>query len=303
MLHRLLARSDVLIENMRVGSFERLGFDDAELRHLNPRLVRLSITGYGVSGPDRERPGFDFIIQAVSGLMSITGGPDDAGGEPTKVGVAIADLAAGMLGAVSVLAALRARDQGPDGPTRGRGQRIDLSLLDATLAWLINQAANHLIGGAVPGRMGNRHPNITPYETFRTADGELAVAVGSERQWQRFCSALDLASLADDERFATNGDRVRNRDQLRSLLTDAFALRPTGEWLVTLTAADVPVGQVRDMAQVFSDPQVMAREMVVGVDHPTIGQVRLPGIPGSSMPRRAPSAARRPSSGSTPTRS
>ena len=195
-LHRLLARSDVLIENMRAGSFERLGFDDAELERLNPRLVRLSITGYGTTGPDRDRPGFDFIIQAVSGLMSITGGTDADGGEPTKVGVAIADIATGMLGAVSVLAALRARDEGPEGPARGRGQRIDLSLLDATLAWLINQAANHLVGGTVPGRMGNQHPNITPYETFRTSDGELAVAVGSERQWARFCQALGIAALA-----------------------------------------------------------------------------------------------------------
>ena len=278
-LRRMLERSDVLIENMRVGSFERLGFDDAELERLNPRLVRLSITGYGASGPDSERPGFDFIIQAVSGLMSVTGSPDEAGGEPTKVGVAIADLTTGMLGAVSVLAALRARDLGPDGPTRGRGQRIDLSLLDATLAWLINQAANHLIGGAVPGRMGNRHPNITPYETFRTSDGEIAVAVGSERQWSRFCEALGLSTLVADERFATNRERVRNRDELRALLADVIVRRPTGEWLAALTAAEVPVGQVRDMAQVFSDPHVLARDMVVRVDHPTVGQVRLPGIP------------------------
>jgi crotonobetainyl-CoA:carnitine CoA-transferase CaiB-like acyl-CoA transferase len=211
--------------------------------------------------------------------MSITGQPDEVGGEPTKVGVAITDLATGMLGAVSVLAALRARDQGPDGPTRGRGQRIDLALLDATLSWLINQAANYLVGGEVPGRMGNRHPNITPYETFATSDGEIAIAVGSERQWPRFCAALDAPDLATDARFATNGDRVRNREVLRPLIAEVMRRRSTGAWLTALDAADVPAGPVRDMAAVFADPQVAAREMVVGVDHPTAGELRLPGIP------------------------
>ena len=201
-LRRLIATSDVLIENLRPGGFARLGFDDATLEALNPRLVHLAITGYGTEGPDRDKPGFDFIIQAVSGLMSITGQADADGGRPTKVGVAVSDLTTGMLGAVAVLAALHARDAaGPD----GRGQRIDISLLGGTLAWLINQAANHLVGGEVPGRMGNRHPNITPYETFPTSDGEVAVAVGSERQWRRFCAALDMrgagrGSALPDER-------------------------------------------------------------------------------------------------------
>ena len=190
-LRRILARSDVLVDNFRAGAFEAMGFTDAELEAINPRLVHLAITGYGTSGPDAAKPGFDFIVQAVSGLMSITGASDAEGGQPTKVGVAIADVATGMLGAVAVLAALRARDT-PDGPAAGRGQRIDLSLLDSTLAWLINQAANHLIGGIVPGRMGNAHPNITPYETFRCADAEIAVAVGSERQWVRFCEAIGM---------------------------------------------------------------------------------------------------------------
>jgi formyl-CoA transferase len=273
-LHRLLERSDVLIENFRPGAFERLGFSEAELTDRHPRLVRLTITGYGSTGPDRERPGFDFIIQAVSGLMSITGQPDADGGEPTKVGVAITDLATGMLGAVSVLAALRERDQGG-----GRGQRIDLALLDSTLSWLINQAANYLVGGEVPGRMGNRHPNITPYETFRTSDGEIAIAVGSERQWPRLCAALGLPELATDARFATNGERVRNRDALRPLLAEVVLRRSTGEWLAALDAADVPAGPVRTMDAVFADPQVAAREMVVAVDHPTIGELQLPGIP------------------------
>ena len=192
-LARLIARSDVLIENLRPGALARLGFDDDVLDESNPRLVHLAITGFGTDGPDRERPGFDFIIQALSGVMSVTGQPDDEGGRPTKVGVAISDITTGMLGAVSVMAALRERDQaGAD----GRGKRIDISLLGGSIAWLINQAANYLVGGEVPGRMGNQHPNITPYETFPTADGELALAVGSERQWRRFCEAIGRAELA-----------------------------------------------------------------------------------------------------------
>jgi crotonobetainyl-CoA:carnitine CoA-transferase CaiB-like acyl-CoA transferase len=273
-LHRLLERSDVLVENFRPGAFERLGFTDGELEARYPRLVRLSITGYGSTGPDRDRPGFDFIIQAMSGLMSITGQADVDGGEPTKVGVAITDLATGMLGTVAVLAALRQRDLGG-----GRGQRIDLALLDSTISWLINQAANYLVGGEVPGRMGNRHPNITPYETFRTSDGEIAVAVGSERQWPRFCDALGVPELATDERFASNGDRVRNRDMLRAYLAEIVVRRSTGEWLAALDAADVPAGPVRALDAVFAEPGIAARDMVVTVDHPTIGELRLPGIP------------------------
>jgi crotonobetainyl-CoA:carnitine CoA-transferase CaiB-like acyl-CoA transferase len=210
--------------------------------------------------------------------MSVTGQPDAEGGQPTKVGVAIADVAAGMLGAVAVLAALRARDT-PDGRAAGQGQRIDLSLLDSTLAWLINQAANYLIGGTVPGRMGNAHPNITPYETFRCADAEIAVAVGSERQWMRFCEAIGMGELATDRRFATNGERVVNRGELRTLLAERLATRSAAAWLEALTEAGVPCGQVRDMAEAFSDPALAAREMVVELDHPTVGEIRLPGIP------------------------
>jgi formyl-CoA transferase len=277
-LRRLISRSDVLIENLRPGAFARLGFEDAALDRLNPRLVHLAITGYGVDGPDRDKPGFDFIIQAVSGLMSITGLPDAEGGQPTKVGVAVSDLTTGMLGAVAVLAALHARDAAG---AEGRGQRIDISLLGGTLAWLINQAANHLVGGEVPGRMGNRHPNITPYETFPTADGEVAVAVGSERQWRRFCDALALPALADEARFRTNVDRVRARSDLRAVLEARFRAKSTRDWVEALTAAEVPVGEVRDLAQVFSDPQVEALGMVATVAHPTIGDLRLTGLPWS----------------------
>ncbi len=285
-VERLLARSDVLVENLRTGGLERLGFSDETLERVNRRLIRLSITGYGRTGPGAERPGFDFIIQAVSGLMSITGQPDDAGGEPTKVGVAITDLVTGMLGAVAVLAALREAER------TGRGQRIDVSLLESTVASLINQAANHLVGGAVPGRMGNRHPNITPYETFATADGQIAVAVGSEAQWLRFCAAIGLPELATEDRFASNADRVRSRDALRAILERRIAERSTDAWLAVLVAAEVPSGAVRDIGQVLSDPQVLAREMVATVDHPTIGPLPLTGLPFKLS--RTPGSIRRP---------
>jgi crotonobetainyl-CoA:carnitine CoA-transferase CaiB-like acyl-CoA transferase len=209
-LRRLLARADVLVENQRAGGFARLGFDDATLEELNPRLVHLAISGYGPTGPEAGTPGYDFIVQAVSGLMSITGFPDGEGGAPTKVGVAITDLATGMLGAVAILAALAGRDR-PGSPAHGRGQRIDLSLLESTLAWLANQAQNYFVTGVAPARRGNAHPNIVPYETFATADGALAVAVGSERQWPRFAAAIGAPQLTDDPRFATNGDRVADR--------------------------------------------------------------------------------------------
>ena len=276
-LRRLVERSDVLVENQRPGALARLGFPDEELERLNPALIHLSITGYGPDGPAADRPGYDFIIQAVAGVMSITGAPDEEGGEPTKVGVAISDLTTGMLGAVAVLAALRARDR-PGAPAGG-GQRIDLSLFESTIAWLANQAAAYLLAGVVPGRMGNRHPSITPYETYRTADGVLAVAVGSERQWAGLCEALAIDELAGDARYRTNADRVEHREGLRAILDPLFAEGTTAEWLTRLDAADVPVAPISDLAAVFADPQTAARRMIERVDHPTLGQLRLAGIP------------------------
>jgi len=277
-LARLLARSDVLVENHRVRGLARLGFLGDELERRYPRLVHLAISGYGPDGPLADRPGYDFIIQAAAGLMSITGAPDAEGGEPTKVGVAVGDLTTGMLGAVAVLAALGGRDR-PGSPAFGRGQRIDLSLLESTVAWLANQASNHLVGGLVPGRMGNQHPNITPYETFRTADGEIAVAVGSERQWPRFCAAIERPALAEDPRFADNAARLAHRRELRELLVGVFAGGSSALWLARLEIAEVPCGPINDLAAVFSDPQVVARRMVETVEHPTIGPVRVTGVP------------------------
>src|SRR3954462_9634213 len=193
-LRRLLADADVLVENLRVGAFARLGFDDATLGALNPRLVHLAITGYGTSGAGADRPGYDFIVQATSGLMSITGAPDADGGGPTKVGVAISDVVTGMLGAVGILAALVGRET-EAGTVSGRGQRVDVSILGATLASLVNQAQNAFVGDAAPGRLGNAHPNIVPYETFETADGAIAIGVGSERQWRRLCETIGVGGV------------------------------------------------------------------------------------------------------------
>ena len=277
-LHRLLARADVLVENFRVGGFDRLGFDDATLTALNPTLIHLAISGYGADGPDAAKPGYDFVIQAEAGLMSITGRADGAGGGPTKVGVAIADVVTGLQGAVAILAALAGRER--DGsPAAGRGQRIDLSILEATLAVLVNQAQNAFATGVAPVRRGNAHPNIVPYETFATADGEIAVAVGSERQWPRFCEALGLPGLATDPRFVTNPDRVANREILRPLLADRLAAEPGAVWLERLEGAAVPAGRINDILEAFETPQARARGMVVDLDHPRLGPVRQVGVP------------------------
>ncbi len=274
-LRRLLAEADVLVENLRPGSLARLGFDEETLRELNPDLVHLAISGYGPDGPAAERPGYDFVIQAVGGLMSITGDADVDGGHPTKVGVAISDIVAGLFATVGILAGLVARRS--DGPVRG--QRVDVSLLASTLAVLVNQAQNAFVTGSTPGRRGNAHPNIVPYETFATSDGEIVVAVGSERQWPRFCAAIGAPELADDPRFATNGDRVTARATLRPLIADRLAARPTDAWLAALTAADIPCGPITDVLTAFESPEATARSMLVEVEHPALGVLRQAGIP------------------------
>jgi crotonobetainyl-CoA:carnitine CoA-transferase CaiB-like acyl-CoA transferase len=274
-LRRLLADADVLIDNFRSGSLARLGFDDETLRELNPDLVHLAISGYGQDGPAAGRPGYDFVIQAEAGLMSITGDADADGGHPTKVGVAIADVVSGLFATIGILAGLLVRR--PDGPVRG--QRIDVSLLASTLAVLVNQAQNAFVTGESPGRRGNAHPNIVPYETFATSDGQIAVAVGSERQWPRFCAAIGAAALADDPRFATNGDRVASRAALRPLLADRLATRSTDDWLQVLDEAGVPSGSITDVLTAFESPAARARSMLVEVEHPALGVLRQAGIP------------------------
>ena len=262
-LRRLLAGGDVLVENQRAGVFARLGFPDSVLRSINPDLVHLAISGYGVHGPEAERPGYDFIVQAAGGLMSITGSPD---GLPTKVGVAISDVVTGLFGTISVLAGLLAR------PAAG-GQRVDVSLLGSTLAVLVNQAQNAFVTGRAPVRRGNSHPNIVPYETFDTADGTIAVAVGSERQWQQFCDAIDRPDLAADPRFATNGDRVEARETLIPLIGERLATATSAGWLARLEAAGVPAGPLLDVLEAFATPAAVAAGARVSLTHPVLGRV------------------------------
>ena len=285
-LRRLLRGADAVVENHRVGGFARLGFSDEVLRELNPELVHLAVSGYGTRGPDSEKPGYDFVIQAVGGLMSITGEPD---GRPMKVGVAISDVVSGLFGAVSVLAALLGRERsrsgeshaaaGQAGGSRGGGQRIDVSLLQSTLAVLVNQAQNALVTGAQPRRRGNAHPSIVPYETFATADGEIAVGVGSERQWARLGPSIGLPGLATEARFATNGDRVQHRDELIPLLAERFATESSATWLARLDEAGIPAGPILDVPAAFASPQATALGMRVPMEHPALGTVDQVGVP------------------------
>lgn len=270
LLRRLAKTADVLIENFRPGTMERLGLGEKELRVSNPRLIYASLSGFGADGPMSDWPGYDLMVQAWGGLMSITGTPD---GEPTKVGVAIVDLVAGLMLGKSIAAALYAREK------IGVGQKIDTSLLEAEVACLINVGSNYLIGGKIPARWGNAHPNIVPYQSFRTADGYLVLGVASEGIWRRFCQAVGKSALADDPRFAKNSDRVENRAALIGILTETFLGRDTDAWLNLLNRAEVPSAPVQTVDQVFGAPQVRHREMLVEVAHPTAGAVPMAGIP------------------------
>jgi len=270
LLRQLVKSADVIIENFRPGTMERLGLGEKELRALNPRLIFASLTGFGADGPMSDWPGYDLIVQAWGGLMSITGTPD---GEPVKVGVAIIDLVAGLMLGKAITAALFAREK------IGVGQRIDTSLLEAEVASLINVGSNYLVGGKVPTRWGNAHPNIVPYQNFKTADGYLVIGVASEVIWKRFCQAIDRPDLTDDRRFADNSKRVENRAELISLLSELFLKRNNEAWFKGLTDAEVPCAPVQSIDQVFQAPQVLHRDMLVEVEHPTAGKVRMAGMP------------------------
>ena len=269
-LDALLERADVLVENFRPGTLERMGLGYAEVARRRPGLVYCSISGFGQTGPRRREPGYDAVLQGEGGLMSITGEQD---GPAYRLGVAIADIVSGMFSAYGVAAALLARHR------TGRGQLVDVGMLDAVAAVLTYQAGIYFATGTAPGRLGNRHPTITPYESLETADGELVVAVGNDQLWRTFCGVLGADDLADDPRFRTNKDRVAAREMLRPMLVERLRARPAAEWLADLKAAGVPCGGVRDLEQVFTDPQVLERAMVVALDHPVAGAIRQLGVP------------------------
>ncbi len=269
-LEPLLAKADVVVENFRPGTMTRLGLGYEQLATRFPRLVYCSISGFGQTGPRRQEPGYDAVVQAEGGLMSITG---SAEGEPFRLGVAISDIVSGMFAAQGVAFALLARER------TGRGQLVDIGMLDATAALLTYQAGIYFATGTTPGRMGNRHPTIVPYETFEAADGNFVVAVGNDEQWRRFCSVLGMDAIAADQRFATNRLRLANYDVLRPMLGERLRSRPRAEWVEGLKSAGVPCGSVRDVAEVLQDPQLDARGMIQQVEHAVAGAVRVTGVP------------------------
>ncbi len=269
-MQRLISKSDILVENFRTGVLDKMGLGLAQAQDINPRLIYCSISGYGRTGPFADRPGYDVIIQAEGGMMGITGPKE---GPPSRVGVPIVDITSGMFAAASILAALHARHQ------TGLGQHIDLSLFDTQTALLTNVAGNYLIGGEPPVRLGNDHPNLSPYAAFPASDKWFVIGVANEMQWERFCSVIGRQDLQDDPRFRTNGDRVQNRTELTWLLEQVFAERTADEWLTSFKQAGLPCGPINDLREVFNHPQIGPRELILESEHPTAGEIKLTGFP------------------------
>ena len=274
LVRRMVASCDVLVENFKVGDMARYGLDAQALLALQPSLVYCSITGFGQTGPYCDRAGYDYVVQGLGGLMSVTGERDDKpGGGPQKVGVAVADLFTGLYATIAIQAALRHRD------ATGQGQHIDMALLDTQIAMLANLGANYLVSGVAPQRAGNAHQNIVPYQVFEVADGHVILAIGNDSQYQRFCELAGRPELALDERFRRNADRVRNRDLLVPQLAALMRTRAKQQWLSALEAAKVPCGAINNLAEVFDDPQVQARGMAAPMPHPLSDSLRTVASP------------------------
>ena len=296
LIRELVTHCDVFVENFKVGDMARYGLDYASLKSLNPRLVYCSVTGFGQNGPYADRAGYDYAIQGMGGLMSVTGERDDLGGGPQKVGVAVADLMTGMYATVGILAALRPAER-----TR-EGQRVDMALLDTQVAMLANLGATYLVSGKVPQRVGNAHQNIVPYQVFEVApaaDGSkdhLILAVGNDSQYVKFCNVANIPELGVNPLFAKNRDRVQNRDQLVPILEVVMKLRGKADWLAALEAAKVPCGAINNLAEVFTDPQIVARDMVTHWQHPLKSDLPLVASPIklSATPVRTPGRGGRP---------
>ena len=273
-VRELAVKCDVLIENYKVGDLDRYGLGYKDLAALNPRLVYCSVTGFGQTGPQRERPGYDFMAQGMGGLMSISGEPDEVpGGGPMRAGVPVIDIFAGMYATIGICAALARRAE------TGRGQHLDVSLFDSCLALLANQGQTYLSTGENPKRIGNSHPSIVPYQVFKTSDGAMILACGNDNLFGKFCALARCEELAKNARFATNGDRVKNRELLVPLLAEIFARRTTADWVGALEAAGVPCGPINTLAQAFAEPQAEARGMKVKLLHPVAGEVTVAGSP------------------------
>ncbi|AUT68251.1 MULTISPECIES: CaiB/BaiF CoA transferase family protein [Paraburkholderia] len=274
LVKELASKADVVIENFKVGGLSQYGLDYASLKELNPRLVYCSITGFGQTGPYAARAGYDFLIQGMGGLMSLTGRADGTEGEgPLKVGVALTDITTGLYATVAILAALARRERS------GIGQHIDLALLDVQIACLANQATNYIVGGVVPRRIGNAHPNIVPYQDFPTADGHMIIAVGNDSQFTSLCTALGKPEWGKDERFASNPRRVKNRNELIAMICGITVSRATGDWIAAMEAAGVPCGPINNLDQVFEDPQVQSRNVRIEMSHPLAKHVALVANP------------------------
>ena len=271
---RLVARADVVVENMRAPVKDRLKVAWDDVHKMNPRVVYGSISGFGQTGPYREHPGYDFMIQGMGGMMSVTGEPDDApGGGPQRAGVPVADIITGMYASIAICAAIANRAE------TGKGQHLDLALLDSQIALLSYQNTNYFATGKPPARIGNLHPNIVPYQPFKTSDGSVILACGNDNLFRKFCEVAGCTQYVEDARFATNGKRVENRVELTRLLQAIFAKRSTRDWVDALEAAGVPNGPINDVAQVFEEPQVKARKIKIELDHPVAGKMPLVASP------------------------
>jgi|AP82_1055514.scaffolds.fasta_scaffold10918_3 crotonobetainyl-CoA:carnitine CoA-transferase CaiB-like acyl-CoA transferase len=268
---QLAKDADVIVENFTPGVMARFGLDYETVKGVNPKIVYCSISGFGQTGPYQSRPAYDQIMQGISGIMSITGEPD---GEPQKVGIAVTDIGAGMWSAFAVMTAIFHREQ------KGEGQYIDISMMDAQVAWLTYQAATYFANDEPPKRLGAAHPTLVPYQAFMCEDGKyINVAVGSERIWDRFCQGMKMPEMKENPEYATNGDRVRNRDEIVPNLQKIFLTRPVNDWVQDLQEFNVPCGPINDLADVFSDPQLLHRKMFVEMPHPTLGSIKQTGLP------------------------
>ncbi|MGM9956200.1 MAG: CaiB/BaiF CoA transferase family protein [Peribacillus sp.] len=267
---KLVSTGDIVVQNFKAGTLEKMGVGYEQLKEVNPHLIMASITGFGLTGPYKDLPGYDYIIQAMSGLMSITGESD---GSPMKVGVAIADVLTGLYTCIGILSALHHRNN------TGEGQEIDIALMDCQVASLVNVASNYLFSGVAPKRMGNQHPNIVPYQVFHASDGELVVAVGNDEQFKRFTAVLGRPELANHEPFMHNKDRLQNKEELIPIIEALLKSKTKNEWKTQLDIAGIPNGPIQTIAEMFEDPQIQVREMLVEMDHPKVGNLRVTGSP------------------------